>query len=188
MKTFVAIGICASLVCSALSAELKVATVDLERLLNEYNRAQEVGKQLREMQLSFQKELEGLRLQGRTLLRETEELQKLSLDNALSTNERETKKRALENKLTDLHAFDVRYDTFRAQRQAELQSLTAQKNKRVIEEVVAATQSIGDASGVNLILNASRANPLASTVLYSKGLEDLTDKVLASLNKRTAPK
>ena len=82
----------------------------------------------------------------------------------------------------------MRYDNFRAQREAELQSLAAQKNRRVIEEVVAATRSIGDASGVNLILNASRANPLASAVIYSKGVEDITDKVLASLNKRTATK
>ena len=188
MKTWIAIGICGALVCSGFTAELKVATVDFQRLLSEYHRAQEVGKQLREMQASFQKELEGMRLQGRTLLRETEELQKLSLDNALSMNERETKKRAFENKVTDLRAFDVRYDNFRAQRETELQSLAAQKNKRVIEEVVAATQSIGDASGVNLILNANRANPLAGAVVYSKGIEDITDKVLASLNKPTTTK
>jgi outer membrane protein len=188
MKTWIAIAICGVLAWSGLSAELKVATVDVQRLLSEYDRAREVGKQLREMQVSFQNEMEGLRLQGRTLLRETEELQKLSLDNALSTNERETKKRALETKLTDLHSFEVRYDNFRAQREAELQSLAAQKNKRVIEDVVAATQSIGEASGVNLILNASRANPLTSAVVYSKGVEDITDKVLASLNKRTPPK
>jgi hypothetical protein len=48
--------------------------------------------------------------------------------------------------------------------------------------------SIGNASGVNLILNASRANPIASDVLYSKGVEDITDKVLASLNRGTGVK
>jgi outer membrane protein len=188
MKTLIAAAICGALVCSGFSAELKVATVDLQRLLTEYQRAQEVGKQLREKQVSFQKELDGLRLQGRTLVRETEELQKLVVDNALSTTERETKKRAFESKLTDLRAFEVRYDNFRAQRETELQSFAAQNNKRVIDEVVSATQSIGNASGVNLVLNASRANPAASDVLYSKGVEDITDKVLASLNRRDAVK
>jgi outer membrane protein len=184
MKTLMAMALCGALVCSGLAAELKMATVDLQRLLSEYQRAQEVGKQLREKQVSFQKEIEGLRLEGRTLMRETEELQKLAVDNALSTNERETKKRAFESKLTDLRAFEVRYDNFRAQREAELQSFAAQNNKRVMEEVVAATHSIGNAAGVNLILNANRANPMASDVLYAKGIEDITDKVLASLNKR----
>jgi len=188
MKTSIAVGICAALVCSAFSAELKVATVDLQRLLNEYDRAREVGKELREMQDSFRKELEGLRLQGRTLLRETEQLQKLSADNALSANEREKTKRALESKLTDLHEFDVRYDNFRTQREGELQRLALQKNKRITEEVVTATQSIGDASGVNVILNANRTNPLAGTVIYSKGVEDITDRVLASLNKHAMTK
>jgi outer membrane protein len=188
MKTWITIGICGALVCSGLSAELKVATVDVQRLLSEYDRAQEVAKQLREKQMAFQKELEGLRLQGRTLVRETDELQKLARDNALSTNERETKKRAFESKLTDLRTFEVRYDDLRAQREAELQSFAVQKNKRVIDEVVAATKSIGDASGLNLILNANRANPMASAVVYSKGVEDITDKVLASLNNRTVTK
>jgi Skp family chaperone for outer membrane proteins len=184
MKTLIAIAMCGALVCSGMAAELKVVTVDMQRLLTEYQRAQEVGKQLREKQVSFQKEIEGLRLEGRTLMRETEELQKLAVDNALSASERETKKRAFESKLTDLRAFEVRYDNFRAQREAELQSWAAQNNKRVIDEVVSVTHSIGNAAGVNLILNANRANPMASDVLYAKGVEDITDKVLASLNKR----
>jgi len=37
-------------------------------------------------------------------------------------------------------------------------------------------------------LNANRANPLASAVVYSKSVEDITDKLLASLHKRTAAK
>jgi len=184
MKTLIAMALGAVLVCSGLAAELKVATVDLQRLLSEYQRAQEVGKQLREKQVSFQKEIDGLRLELRSLVRDTEELQKLTVDNALSATERETKKRAFENKLTDLRAFEVRYDSVRTQRAAELESFAAQNNKRVMEEVVAATHSIGNAAGVNLILNANRANPMASDVLFAKGLEDITDKVLASLNKR----
>jgi Skp family chaperone for outer membrane proteins len=183
MKTLFIIALSGALAVSGLSVELKVATVDLQRLLAEYHRAQEVGKQLREKQASFQKELEGLRVQARTLLRETEELQKLSRDNALSATEREAKKRAFESKLTDLRTFEVRYDNVRAQREAELQSFAAQNNKRVVEDVISATRSIGDSYGVNLILNANRANPISSDVLYSKGVEDVTDKVLASLNR-----
>lgn len=169
---------------SVVRAELKVATVDLQRLLTEYHRAQEVGKQLREKQVSFQKELEGLRLEGRTLIRETDELQKLSLDNALSSSERDAKKRAFEGKVADLRAFEVRYDTVRSQRETELQTFAAQNNKRVFEDVLSVTRALAEKQGINLVLNASRSNPVSSDVLYSKGVDDLTDSVLTSLNAR----
>jgi outer membrane protein len=169
---------------SAVAGELKVATVDLQRLLAEYHRAQEVGKQLREKQSSFQKELEGLRLEGRTLIRETDELQKLSLDNALSASEREAKKRAFEGKVADLRAFEVRYDTVRSQRETELQTFATQNNKRVIDDILSVTRTLAEKQGINLVLNASRANPIGSDVLYSKGVDDLTDHVLVSLNAR----
>ena len=134
--------------------------------------------------MSFQKELEGLRLEGRLLASETEQLQKLSLDNALSATEREAKKKAFENKLVDFHAFEVRYDTVRAQRETEFQTFASQTNKRIADEVLVATRSVGDKQAVNLILNASRSNPITSDVIHSKGVEDITEQVLASLNAR----
>lgn len=171
------------MVCSSLAAELKIATVDMQRLLAEYQRAQEVAKQLREKQGSLQRELEGLRLEGRRLVTETEELNKLAQDTALSSSERENKRKALEAKVLDLRSFDVKYDNARAQREAELQAFAARHNKHIVEEVMSATRSVGEREGVHLILNASRANPLASDVLYSREIPDVTDQVLASLNK-----
>jgi Skp family chaperone for outer membrane proteins len=182
MKALLTIALAAALSIPLSAGELKIVTVDLQRLLTEYERAREAGKQLKEKQLSFQKELQGLQLEGRQLAGEVEQLQKLSLDNALSGLERDAKKKTFESKLADLRAFEVRYDTVRAQREADFQTFASQTNKRVMDEVLSATRSIGERAGVNLILNASRANPAASDVLYTKGVEDITEQVLASLN------
>jgi len=184
MKGLLPIAMAAALVTSVSAGELKIVTVDLQRLLSEYERAKEAGRQLKEKQVSFQKELEGLRLEGRQLASETEQLQKLSLDNALSATEREAKKKAFENKLVDFRAFEVRYDTVRAQRETEFQTFASQTNKRIVDDVLVATRSVGDKQGVNLILNASRSNPITSDAIYSKGVEDITEQVLASLNAR----
>ncbi len=182
MKALLAFALTTALATPIFAGELKIVTVDLQRLLTEYDRAKEAGKQLKERQLSFQKELQGLQLEVRQLAGEMEELQKLSLDNALSRPERDAKKKAFEGKLVDLRAFEVRYDTVRAQREADFQAFASQTNKRVMDEVLSATRSVGERAGVNLILNASRANPAASDILYAKGLEDITEQVLASLN------
>jgi Skp family chaperone for outer membrane proteins len=182
MKTLLVLALATVLSIPLSAAELKIVTVDLQRLLTEYERAKEAGKQLKEKQISFQKELQGLQLEVRQLAGEVEELQKLSFDNALSGAERETKKKAFESKLVDLRAFEVRYDTVRAQREADFQAFASQTNKRVMDEVLSATRSVGERTGVNLILNTSRANPAASDVLYAKGVEDITEQVLVSLN------
>lgn len=44
------------------------------------------------------------------------------------------------------------------------------------------TRAVGHHEGFNLILNASKAYPAASDVLYVEGVKDVTDQVVASLN------
>jgi len=170
-------------VCSSLAGELKIVTVDTQRLLAEYEQAKSAAKQLREKEVSFQKEIQGLRLEARRLLSETEELKKAADDNALSASTREDKRKAFEANLTNLRAFELKYDDVRSQREAELKTLAARTNKQIVDDVMTATRAVGEKEGANLVLNASRANPLTSDVLYSKDIPDVTDKVLASLNK-----
>ena len=168
---------------SSSAGELKIVTVDMQRLLAEYEQAKQAAKQLRETEVSFQKEIQGVRLEARRLLSETEELKKAADDNALSASARDEKRKAFEAKLTDLRTFEVKYDDVRSQREAELQTLAARTNKRIVEDVMTATRTVGEKEGANLVLNANRANPLTSDVLYSKDIPDVTEKVLASLNR-----
>ena len=169
---------------SSFAGELKIVTVDVQRLLAEYDQAKKAAKQLREKEVSFQKEIQGLRLEGRRLLTETDELKKSAEDNALSAAAREDKRKALEAKLADLRSFEVKYDDVRAQREAELRTLLAQTNKRIVDDVLNATRAVGEKEGANLVLNASRANPLTSDVLHTKDVPDVTEKVLGSLNQK----
>jgi len=188
MKTILAPGfilLLLGLVCSA--GELRVATVDLPRVLAGYQKAQEVAKELKSREVSFRKELDDLRLEGRRLVAEVDGLRQLSLDPALSASEREAKQRGLESKLADLQAFGVRYDGVKSQREAELQAQAARVNKSVLDDVMTATRGVGEKDGFHLILNASKANPVGSDVLFSRGVDDVTEKVLTRLNATAVP-
>ena len=182
MKAILSIGLLVAFSCFSRGAELKVATVDMQRLMAEYYKSQEVLKQLKEKESSFVKELEGLRLEGRKLVKEAENLKEESALNVLSAAEREIKKKSFEAKLLDLSTFQVRYDDLRAQREAELQGQLARSNKAIQDEVLSVTRYIGQREGFNLILNENKANPLASEVVFSRNVDDITDKALASLN------
>jgi len=167
---------------SSLAADLKIGTVDMRQVLSDYYKAQDLAKHLKEQETAYLKELQTLRLEGQKLARETQELHELSSNVALSLTAREETKKNFEQKQVNLREFEVRYDDLRAQREAELQRISAQGKTKILEDVVATTRQIGNAEGFNLVLNANKTEPAASDVLFSKNVDDLTQKVLATLN------
>lgn len=172
----------------SVAADLKVAVVDLQQVVADYYKAQEMAKELKAEEVSFVREIEGLRLEGRKRLTEVEDLRRLSLDNALSASNRDEKKRNLETKLSDLNGFQIRYDEIKGQRESEFQMNAARVNRSIVEEVLSATKRVGDEQGFNLVLNVNKLSPTSSDVLFTKEVEDVTGKVLALLNRtRPAP-
>jgi Skp family chaperone for outer membrane proteins len=165
-----------------LAADLKVATLDLPRVLAEYREGREAAKSLQQKEVSFLKELDTLRLKGRKLVDQAEELRRLSLEPALSGPAREEKKMGFEQKLADLREFEVRYERVRSDGEAELQSQAARLQKRVLDDVLLATRVIGEKEGFQFIFNSSRFRPESSDVLFSRGVPDVTDKVIVALN------
>jgi Skp family chaperone for outer membrane proteins len=182
MKKVFSLGLFVLCVAACPAGELKVATLDLRRVMTEYYKAQEGAKELRAKEVSFRKELEDLRLEGSKMLNEVEDLRRLSLENALHAAVRDEKRKSFELKLVDLRALEVKLETLKAQREADLHDAVARINKRVLDDVLKATGSLGEKEGFHLIFNASKANPAASDVLFARNVEDVTAKVLAALN------
>ena len=182
MKTLLTLWFVIALACSSRSGDIKVATVDLQRLIKEYYRADEVAKQLEARHNALFKELIELRLDGDRMLKEAHDLEERCHDLALSDAAREEIKRKFELKVADLHAFELSYDQTRGQREAEFQNQAALANKRILNEILTATRSMGEKGGFNLVLNASKVNPVISDVIFTKNVDDITDTVLVSLN------
>ena len=145
--------------------------------LKEYYRAEEISKQLEARHNAVFKELAELRLEGDRLLKEAHDLQERSLDLALSETARTDTKRSFGLKLADFRAFEVSYDQTRGQREAEFQNQAVAANKRILDEILTRTRSIGEAGGFNLVFNASKLNPAGSDVVFFKDIDDITEKV-----------
>jgi|SoiMethySBSTD1v2_1073268.scaffolds.fasta_scaffold476360_2 Skp family chaperone for outer membrane proteins len=182
MKSLLAAALCVLGASLCIAGDLKVATMDLPRVLAEYRQGRAEAELLQQKEVSFLKDLETLRLEGRKLVDQAEELRRLSLEPVLSSPAREEKKKGLELKLADLRQFEVRYEQVRSEREAELQSQAARLRKRVMDDVLLATRVVGEKEGFHFIFNSSRVRPEASDLLFSRGVTDLTDKVLAALN------
>jgi Skp family chaperone for outer membrane proteins len=167
----------------AQGAELKIAVMDLDRVLTNYVQGQQAVKDLKDKEVSFLKELQTLRLEGRKLLDDVETSHRLSLDNVLSAVQRETNKKTFEQKLTDFRAFEMRYEQTRQEREAEIQSQAARVQRRLWTRSRPRPAAWANREGVNLILNASQNPRVASDVLFARDVADVTEKILASLNQ-----
>jgi len=186
MKAFLSLSFLWAIAMAGAAAELRVATMDLQRVLSGYHKAQEAAKELKAREVSFLRELEALRLDGRRLVAETEDLRRLTLGNALSAAERDEKQKILETKLTDLQTFGMKFEDIKGQRETELRAAASRLNQSVIDDVMTATRSLGEREAFHLILNANRANPVAGDVLFAKNVEDVTEKILSQLNATRA--
>ena len=85
--------------------------------------------------------------------------------------------------MTDFRAFEIRYEQTRQEREAEFEAQAERVRRRLLEDVKAATQRVGEREGMQLILNASQNPRAASDVLFARDVTDLTEKVLATLNR-----
>jgi Skp family chaperone for outer membrane proteins len=182
MKAILTLWLVIGLGCLSKAAEIKIATVDMQRLGKEYYRAEEVAKDLEARQQAIFKELAQLRLDGDRLLKETQDLQDRWHDPALSEAGREEIRRKFEAKMADLRAFGLKYDETKTEKETEFQNQAVAANKRIFGDILTTTRGIGEKEGFNLVLNASKMNPATTDVIYSKNVDDITEKVLASLN------
>src|ERR1044071_10297075 len=143
MRSLSFLGLLTLWVTSVAAEELKIGIIDLQKVLGGYYKAQEASNQLKQKETSFLNELQGLRLEGQRLVSEVEDLRKLSLDLALSAVVREEHQKKLEVKLMDVHALEIRLQSVKVQREAELQEELARINKKILDEIVAATYGLG---------------------------------------------
>lgn len=186
MKAILSILLMVAVAWHSTAAELKVATLDLQKAVSEYYKWQEATNQMKAKEAAYLKDLESLRLEGARLLKEAQELEELASSGALSLTQRQDKKKSFEEKRVDLRQFQMRYDDFRTQKESELQTYSARTKKQILDEVLSVTKYIGEKEGFNLVLNANKTDPAAGEVLFAKNVDDITGKVLQSLNATKA--
>ena len=172
MKVVAALFLAVALAAPAMSAELLIGTVDLQRALNECD----AGKRAKE---EFKGEVDKLQSQ---LAKQKESLERIKADLekkglVLKEEERKNLERDYQRRLRD---FQRTYKDSQAELQQRDNELTAEI-LRELQEVIA---EFGSTSPYTLILEASNTG----VVLYNNRSTDLTDKIIQAYNaKRKTP-
>lgn len=167
----------------ALAGDLKVGTVDGNRLLKGYYKTELADQHMQQQLDDFQAERDKLLAQHKRLKADFEALRAETDNKALTDEAREKKKEQAEDKLTQVIEFE---NTIREKASSRKQQIEGEGRKihaELAKAIRAAVKTQAEKAGLTLVLEGSGllANGL-EPVLYAEPKMDITDDVLKLLN------
>ena len=169
---------------SAAAAELKIATVDLEKVFNNYYRTKIIDQNFSEQGKVYRNYI----ARQAEMLRKDELIYREKLNSALNValTPAERQKREQEAQLLEksLKMRRAELEQYAADRAKALQESAASERQKVIAEIRAEVRRRAAVAGYTLVLDSSgRSMNDTSIVLYSAEALDITEKVITELNR-----
>lgn len=149
---------------TSAAAEYKIATVDINRVLNQSKKAVKKKDELQALSKKAQKDVESLK----NKLKKTEDRIK---SGDIKSDSAEADKFRTEAREFARHVKDT---------QEELKTKFLRLNKELTEEVLAKVKSYASANGIDIVLEKS--NEGRSAVLFGDPQADITEKIISEMN------
>lgn len=164
-------------------ADTKIGTVDLRKLFDNYWKTKTAQAAIQERASQLDKDDKSLK---EDLKKGSDEYQKLLLqvnDQGISTDERERRKQAADDKLKQLQGSKTGIEQFERQAQTTLGEQRQRMRENILGEIKAAVNAKAKAEGCSLVLDSAAETINGTlTVVYTNGENDLTDAILSQLN------
>jgi len=168
---------------------VKLVVVDMAKVYDNHFKTEEANAKFRDAEQKAQEQAEELNKQGQTLVDEYKELIDQS-KNTLLTSEARTKAEGdAQKKLEEIQRKQAEVQNFRANTQRSLQQRIKTHRDLLLEEITKVVNDIAKRQGATLVLDRSGPTLFGIPgVLYADASYDITDSVLAEVNKdRPAP-
>ncbi len=177
----------ALLVTQPVSAQSKYGIIDLKKVFDDFWKRKQADTQLKERGAEFEKQRKDLMDSYQKANEEYKKLIDSASDQALSTDERERRKKLAEDKLRDFSTLETQLNQFDRQARSILTELMTKMRENVLRQIQEVVANKAKAGGYTLVWDvASQSKNDTPIILYSSGENDLTDAVLQELN-RDAP-
>ena len=178
----------ATVLTGAASAQTRIASVDLSKVFTDYWKTKQATLALEERKADLVKELESFNVEKKNLLEQYQKLNSEANDQAVSSEEREKRRKATETKLKELKESDENIKQFAARSDTDLKSQFQRMRNNVLSEIKDTVNAKAKAGGYSLVLDSAAETINGTRVfLYSNGENDLTTVVLEQLNAAAPP-
>ena len=177
----------AGAVCAAgqlRAADMKIGLVDLKKVFDSYHKTTQADTQLKERAADSEKVLKGMIDDYQKASTDYKDLVDKSNDQAVSSEERDKRKKSAETRLMEIQEIERSLKQVRAQTQTTLD----EQKKRMREEILSRIRDVvndkAKKAGYNLVFDtASQSINQTEVILYSAGNNEFTEEVLSELNK-----
>lgn len=169
--------------CGLAQAQGRMASVDLVKVFTDYWKTKQSKLALEESKTEIKKEFEAMQDAHKKLTQGFQKLVADANDQAVSADERDKRKKALEPRGKELQESEANLKQFYTRSETELKMKTDRMMETVIKDIKAVVASKARSGGYAYVVDTS-AKSLAQTevFLYSNGESDLTDAVIKDLN------
>jgi len=172
------------LIGTSAFAEYRIATVDLGRVFTNYWKTKQAQVVIDAKKNDIQKDGNELMANFNKSKQEYQKMFETLNDPAVSSEERDKRKKAAEDKLKDLKEQDANIQQFDRASQASLVEQLKRTRDKIVFDIRAAISAKAKTDGYNLVIDTSAQSANETPViLYSvPGDNDITEAVIKQIN------
>jgi Skp family chaperone for outer membrane proteins len=179
-----ALAIVASFSAPALSQDMKIGIVDMNRVFGEYEKTKEAEKRVNEDKSSAKKELDERAARYRELMQKWNDKQKMINDKLLNEELRRQSTQEANEISSELKSLERDMEEFRRRREQQLQEQVSRMRKGLLEDIKVRVVEKAKRDNYDIVFDKSGKSPIGvNFLLYSQKAIDFTDDVLGELNK-----
>ena len=186
MKKFGLWAAVCALATAGWAAELKIATVDLDKVFTAHPKTQAAEADLKKAEAGIEAELDKIKAEGLALQDEVGKLREAAKNPLLSEEARMQKRSEAEDKLTELQEFELRARRTQETKLKQMREQVLKSRQAIVDELLETVNQFAKANEYDLVLDRSgltmNAVPL---VVFSNPDLDVTERMIAYLQAKT---
>lgn len=168
-------------------AQVRMATIDLRKVFDGYWKKKQAEAALKERQNDMEKEGRNMIDDYKKVKEDYQTLLSSANDQAVSSEERDKRKSAAEDKLRRMKEMEDTITQYERQTRTTLGEQSQRMRSNILTEIRNVVNSKAKAAGFSLVIDTAAESINSTPVfLYSNNENDITDAVLQQLNS-TAP-
>ena len=168
---------------TSLFAQTKVATIDLQKVIQAFYKTKDADAKLAQAQKAYQDELNARMDSYRKALDAINQANK-DLNNAKRAEDRTRWTQVRDTKVDTARTLEREITDFRGSREKELQNERTIMRSNLVDEIRGVVNEKIHSEGYQLVLDTSGqgGNTASPVVFYAEGALDISDAVIAKLN------
>ena len=182
-----ALTIALFLVTASQAETNKIGIIDMQRVWNKYWKTKQAQAQVDEQTADFEKRKKTMLEDYQKANRDYNKLSESAKDQAVSSDERDRRKTAMEKKLLEIKEIEQDANLFQRTTDEQLKMQARRMTENILRDIRELVEAKAKAGGYTLVIDVAAKSAVGTPiVLYNNGQNDMTQDVLSQLNS-TAP-